>query len=181
MTAVIFVNYPLQQLDSKASALAYGLYDGLSRVGWAIALCYIIFACVHNYGGPVNWFLSYPLWQPASRLSYAIYLVHFPVIMLTMATTKTSDYFSELNAVSCFLQPIYILSIIHRTFCLQYHAFFGNYGLSVLVAIIATLAFESPIMIIEKLMFGSTIQPERRRNIHEQNDSPNDRVDHNAT
>lgn len=101
MAGVIFGNYPLQQIDSEASSLDYGLYDAFSRVAWAIALCYIIFACVHGYGGPVNWFLSHPLWQPISRLCYSIYLLHFPVIMVTQATIKTSPYFSELYAVSC--------------------------------------------------------------------------------
>lgn len=100
MAAVILANYPLIQIDSKATSLEYGLYDSLSRVGWAIALCYIIFACVHGYGGPINWFLSHPLWQPLSRLSYSIYVVHFPVIVATMVTIKTSPYFSEFNAVS---------------------------------------------------------------------------------
>lgn len=100
MLTVIFANYPLQQFDSKSAPLEYGLYDALSRVAWALALCYIIFACVHNSGGPVNWFLAHPLWQPISRLCYSIYLLHFPVIMVTMSTLKTSPYFTELSAVS---------------------------------------------------------------------------------
>lgn len=100
MATVIFANYPLVQLKSSASALDQALYTSLSRVAWAIALCYIIFACVNNYGGPVNWFLSHPLWQPLSRLCYAIYLIHFPVVLVFQGTIKTSPYFSEAIAVS---------------------------------------------------------------------------------
>ena len=122
------------QPDSTATPLAYGLYDALSRVFWSIALCYIIFACVHNSGGPINWFLSHPLWQPISRLCYATYLVHFHVIVLMMLTTKTSFYFSELSA---------------------FHAFIGNYVLTLWVAFIATMLFESPIVILEKLLFNT--------------------------
>lgn len=100
MVAVIFANYPLVQFDSRPSGLHTGLYDSLSRIAWAVALCYIIFACVHNYGGPVNWFLSHPLWQPLSRLCYSIYLVHFPIVMLFHATLKQPAYLSGISAVS---------------------------------------------------------------------------------
>lgn len=100
MATVIFANYPLVQPTKNLPALDHALYESLSRVAWSIALCYIIFACVHNYGGPVNWFLSHPLWQPLSRLCYAIYLIHFPVVMLFQGTIKTSPQFSEMIAVS---------------------------------------------------------------------------------
>lgn len=102
MATVIFINYPLQQLDANYTWLEYGLYDALSRVTWAIAVCYVIFACVHNHGGVVNWFLGHPLWQPISRLSYSIYLTHLITIMAIMAPVKTSLYFSEFTAVSVF-------------------------------------------------------------------------------
>ncbi|XP_055304069.1 nose resistant to fluoxetine protein 6-like isoform X1 [Sitodiplosis mosellana] len=139
MAGVIFTNYPLVQVDSTANSLDYGLYDALSRVAWSIALIFIIFSCVHNSGGPVNWFLSHPLWQPISRLCYSIYLLHFPCVMVVMSSMKASPYFSELIA---------------------FHAFIGNYMLTVFVAAIATLAFESPIIIIEKLIFDQKKKPE---------------------
>lgn len=134
MLTVIFMNYPLIQPYSKATPIRYGIHDALSRVLWSIALCYIIFACVHKSGGPVDWFLSHPLWQPISRISFATYLVHFPLILVLMIPTKTSLYFSELSA---------------------FHFFIGNYVLSLWVAFIATLAFESPVFILEKMLFNS--------------------------
>lgn len=36
----------------------------------------------------------------------------------------------------------------------QYHSFLGHYALTVMVSVIATLAFESPVVAIEKLIFG---------------------------
>lgn len=143
MAAVIFVNYPLAQLDSKNTSLEYGLYDALSRVGWALGLCYIIFACVHKSGGPINSFLGHPLWQPVSRICYSIYLLHFPIILIVMASLKTSMYFSELTA---------------------FHAFLGNYVITFLVSIVATLAFESPLVVIEKLIFGTNKKPDINNN-----------------
>lgn len=104
MTIAVFSNYPLQQPNTKHTNLEFALYESLSRVAWSIALCYIIFACINNYGGPVNWFLGHPVWQPLSRLSYAIYIVHISVITVTQTTLKTSPYFSELNAVRIFVE-----------------------------------------------------------------------------
>lgn len=171
MIAVVLTNYPLLQIDSEATPLQYGLYDALSRIAWSIALCYIIFACIRNSGGPINWFLSHPLWQPISRLSYSIYLTHIFIIWITMATTKTSLYFSEWIAV-CAIVRIYFWLDLNSSkiffFYSQYHAFLGNYVLTVFVSILATLAFESPILAIEKLVFSPTKEPKPTQNGNEQ-------------
>lgn len=37
---------------------------------------------------------------------------------------------------------------------LQIHRFWGNFGISLCVAIASTLAFETPILILEKLLLG---------------------------
>ncbi|EDW25183.1 GL24551 [Drosophila persimilis] len=54
--------------------LEESLYYTLTRVGWPLALCWIIFACMQGYGGLADSFLSSPLWQPLSRLSYSVYI-----------------------------------------------------------------------------------------------------------
>lgn len=148
MATVISLTYPLEQLDSEYQPIHYGLYDGLSRVCWSIALCYIIFACAHNAGGPVNRFLSHPAWQPLSRLCYSIYLIHVPVIIAMAATMKTPNYFSHLTL----LQNILL-----------------TYILTVLASTIAALMFESPTVAIEKWMFGSMIKVEHQNGINEAN------------
>lgn len=102
MIFVIFGNHPFLQLDTKMTPFDFGLYEGLGRVIWAISLCFVIFACEMGYGGPVHRFLAHPFFQPIARLSYAIILLHFAVIWLTMATIKSPIYFSELTAVSVF-------------------------------------------------------------------------------
>lgn len=101
MATAVFANYPLVQLGNTATSLENGLYISLSRVVWALALSYIIFACVHGYGGPVNWFLSLSLWQPLSRLSYSIYLLHMCVCVIVLIQVKGTLEVSELFAVSC--------------------------------------------------------------------------------
>lgn len=134
VNAVIFGPYPLVQVDSTNTRLEYGVYHALSRVGWSVALCYIIFACHHNYGGPVNWFLGHGLWQPLSRLSCATYLIHYPILYAVMGTSTDSLYFNER---ACFLTAVLV------------------YILTVFISMIATLAFEMPIIIISKLSFRS--------------------------
>lgn len=120
--------YPFSSTNS--TSFEYGLYSAYSHIFWTIPLCYIIFACSHNSGGAINRFLSHPFWQTISNLSYAIFLVHHPIVLLTAASIKTLPYFNEIT---------FIRSVI------------GNVGLSILVAIPLTLAFDSPIDTIVKL------------------------------
>lgn len=131
---VIFGNYPYLQSATETTAWGYGLYSTLTHVAWGIAFCYMIFACANNAGGPINWFLSHPFWLPISKLSYAIYMVHFPIIMITTGAMRTPF-------------PVSRIGILQQ--------FFGDFSLSFLVAIPATLAFELPIDAIDKLLFSS--------------------------
>lgn len=43
--------------------------------------------------------------------------------------------------------------IFSNEFPFQYHTFFGIYVITLFISIIASLAFESPFLIIEKLLF----------------------------
>lgn len=136
---LIYLANMLAEFDSKFQPIHYGLYDGLSRVCWSIALSYVIFACAHNAGGRVNRFLSLPLWQPLSRLSYSMYIVSFPVIVAMAATTKTSSYFSQ----SSFLIGV----------CF-------SYVFIVLLSAIAAIMFEIPFVTIEKFVSDSRTKVE---------------------
>lgn len=97
--SIIFGVYSLQQLDYHSTDLESAFYESFSRVCWAISLAWIVFACIHGYGGPVNWFLSLPQWQPLARLSYSFYLVHLPIQLLFAASVRTQASFSDLGAV----------------------------------------------------------------------------------
>lgn len=95
-----YITYQLQQMDHKAEAIESAIYTPSSRIVWSLILCLVIYACVKGYGGPVNWFLSLKLWQPLSRLTYAIYLVHMPIMLMNSASTHRPLYFSTQNIVS---------------------------------------------------------------------------------
>lgn len=95
----IFGNYPLQQMDEKASAFAKGLYHALPRVALPTALSFIVFACHYGYGGIMNWVLSLPQWQPISRLTYSMYITHVFMIYMLDRQIRTPRQFSDLIMV----------------------------------------------------------------------------------
>lgn len=133
MIAIVLGYYPLDLIVTHRTPIYYGLYDTLlTRIVWPIALCYIMFACYHNCDGFINRILSHWLWQPATRLSYAIFCVHFSIILIVMGSTKSPLHFSVLNYTES-TAIVLALSI-----------FFG---------ILTSLAFEMPFINLEKLIF----------------------------
>ena len=52
------------------------LFNGFAKIAWALAISWVILACVKNRGGFVNSLLSWPVWVPLSRLQYCVYLLH---------------------------------------------------------------------------------------------------------
>lgn len=102
MTATIFANYWFQQVNDEHhidSPFWDAAYTSLSRILWPASLGWLIFACVHGYGGPINWLLSLAGWQPLARISYAIYIVHLPVQIVLTGSIRTPGYFSDWSAV----------------------------------------------------------------------------------
>lgn len=96
----VFGSLPLQAASFEESVIGSAIYESTSRVAWASALAWMVFACINGLGGPVNWFLSLSVWQPLSRMSYAIYLVHLPIQLIVAAQVRTGTYFSDTQAVS---------------------------------------------------------------------------------
>lgn len=69
------------------------------RLWWSLSICYMIFACLNDQGGIINWFLSHPSWQPISRLSFSIYLIHQTVMAVIFADQRIGWYFSVFTEV----------------------------------------------------------------------------------
>lgn len=105
VVGLVWYTYEMQQTDHKASAVESGLYTGFSRLLWSILIMMIIHACITGHGGPVNGFLSLAMWRPLSRLTYAIYLIHMPAMMLTTGSLKRPIYFSFRANVSLQIRP----------------------------------------------------------------------------
>ncbi|XP_044254781.1 nose resistant to fluoxetine protein 6-like [Tribolium madens] len=109
------------------------LYIVLGRPVWALAISWIIFACTIDYGGPVNWILSLPIYQVFNRFTYSIYLTHVLFLGVYTGSTKYPGYFSEFNIL---------------------HEFWGTFCFSVLFAVVLVFTTEYPVSAVEKYLLG---------------------------
>lgn len=166
MCAVIFANYPLTQNRFELPPFVFGLYYGLGRIAWSIAVSYIIFACNFNYGGIISEFLSHSLWQPLSKLSFGVFLFHFPLQMLILANETAPPYLSEFAMVCLFVFPYICFGCskvcFHCNF--QVRLFILSSVITFSVCIIVTLAFEMPISKIERCFSFKALRNPTHRN-----------------
>ncbi|KAF5288412.1 hypothetical protein FQR65_LT12025 [Abscondita terminalis] len=130
--AVFVVFYHIETFDDSKK-LENSCYNAFVRTLWSIAVGWIIFACHFGYGGFVNKFLSLPVFQVLSRLTYTNYLIHLIVILIFCAGTRNAEYFSQGKML---------------------YDFWGTYMYTQFASIILSLSFESPMLIIEKIMFS---------------------------
>uniref|UniRef100_A0A0L8GBE4 Acyltransferase 3 domain-containing protein n=3 Tax=Octopus bimaculoides TaxID=37653 RepID=A0A0L8GBE4_OCTBM len=106
-------------------------YTTVNRSVWGLCVGWVIYACCTGYGGYVNTILSWKALIPLSRLTYCAYLVH-PVIMY---------YF--------YLNQRYSL---HLTYILATFLFFGFLIMAFMIAFIVSMAFEAPMIGLERLI-----------------------------
>ncbi|KAL1473480.1 hypothetical protein MTO96_038636, partial [Rhipicephalus appendiculatus] len=63
-------------------------YASCHRLVWALCIGWLVFACISDHGGFVNSVLSSPLLVPLSRLSYAVYVLHVPIVWFRLWTVR---------------------------------------------------------------------------------------------
>ncbi|KAJ8321300.1 hypothetical protein KUTeg_001158 [Tegillarca granosa] len=108
------------------------LYNATHRAVWGACLCWVIFACATGNGGFVNTILSWSAFVPLSRLTYCAYLLHPILMYLYYLSLRQPLYFTDMTVVWLFLGFLV-----------------ASYGVSFVVS----LAFESPMMALEKVIF----------------------------
>ena len=64
------------------------LYSATSKVGWGIALTWIVVACHYGHGGFINSFMSWTIWVPLGRLTYSAYLIHIAVVLMLVGINQ---------------------------------------------------------------------------------------------
>ncbi|XP_029644314.1 nose resistant to fluoxetine protein 6-like [Octopus sinensis] len=106
-------------------------YTTANRSVWGLCVGWVIYACCTGYGGYVNTILSWKALIPLSRLTYCAYLVH-PIMMY---------YF--------YLNQRYSL---HLTYVLATFLFFGFMIMAFMIAFIVSMAFEAPMIGLERLI-----------------------------
>ncbi len=62
---------------SQAEAV---FYEGFAKTAWSASLAWVAIACHKGYGGVINKFLSWGVFQPFAKMSYMAYLFHMGVI-----------------------------------------------------------------------------------------------------
>lgn len=131
---VIFLHHPFQQvLENNTTLFQNAMYLAFHRNLFALSVAWIIFGCHNGTGSIVNWILSRPIWQPLSRMSLCFYLIHVGGIIQQVASQRTPSYFS--NGI-------------------MIHAATGDFIAGLVLATIAYLAIQAPILRIEKYIYG---------------------------
>ena len=91
----------LMTMQKDASLAERAIYGGFHRLAWALALSWVILACIKGAGGPVNWILSFPAWVPLARMSFAIYLVHRTVMSVVNSYVSYRMTASQVSVCLC--------------------------------------------------------------------------------
>ena len=131
--AVLYGLYEYKSDGSTMTMVASGFYVSLSRTIWSISLSWLVIACASGYGGPVNFVLSWKLWAPLGRLTFAAYLIH-PIISIGY--------------------QMMLMTPIHFTDLTLIYMFVANLVFSYLFGYLVSMLVEAPMMGLEKLLLG---------------------------
>ncbi|KAH8272280.1 hypothetical protein KR044_006721, partial [Drosophila immigrans] len=132
--ACLFGIYPYAANGYELPILNEAFYVTLTRIAWPIALAWVVFACKYGYGGLANSFLSSPMWQPLSKLSYCAYIWHMFLQQFNTYTSRTSTYFSDYQVML---------------------RFWSDFGFSVLLAYGMYILLEAPTGSLQMLLLPS--------------------------
>ncbi|KAH8421541.1 hypothetical protein KR009_012235 [Drosophila setifemur] len=139
MFTSIFAMLPYAKLLGPSPTVLEGaLFYTLTRIGWPLALCWVVFACMQGYGGLANGFLSSPLWQPLSRLSYSAYIWHIFIQEVNHRRVRSNPYFSDYDVML---------------------SFWGALGFTVLMSYVLYVIVEAPLGGLEGLLLPSKRSP----------------------
>lgn len=119
----------LEQVHMTLTESAF--YISLCRTVWAMCLAWVVLACVSGNGSIVKDILSWKVWAPLGRLTYAAYLVHPIVIYTYLLNLPSSVPFSDLSLI---------------------YMFVSNLVLSYAIAFCVSMLVEAPMIQLEKLV-----------------------------
>ncbi|XP_052782094.1 nose resistant to fluoxetine protein 6-like [Mya arenaria] len=108
-------------------------YISCARTAWGFTLAWLVVACAAGYGGWVNAILSWKFWAPMGRLTYCAYLVHPMIIFGFYLNMVTPIPYSDTTVIYIFISNLVL-----------------SYG----IAYIVSMAFEAPMMQLEKIILG---------------------------
>lgn len=132
-SAVIYAPYEAEVGSRAATATVSEAvaYTALARLAWSMGLAWLIFACSTGHAGWVNTLLSWRPFVQLARLTYCTYLIHPIVVGLYAAASRDLVHLGGVAMVPLFL---------------------GMLVISLALAFVASLAFEAPVLAIEKAL-----------------------------
>ncbi|XP_072939052.1 nose resistant to fluoxetine protein 6-like [Epargyreus clarus] len=132
--------------------LADNFFNSFLRPMWALALGWVIFACMQGSAEPINWFLSLRMWKLPARISYAMYLVHYSIMVVFYATIVAPIHFSVPAILFNFM------SFLLTTMVLSFFV---------------TILIDSPFSTIFKLLLGNFKKTKTPKIVVEDDKNPN--------
>ncbi|XP_051862820.1 nose resistant to fluoxetine protein 6-like [Drosophila albomicans] len=140
----LFALYPAAQSDAAAlTILEQAFYYTLTRIAWPLSLCWVVFACMKGYGGLADSFLSSPLWQPLSRLSYSAYIYHVYIQLVNDKRVRSPSYLSDYDMML---------------------SFWGTFSFTVLMAYVMHIILEAPLGALEGILLSQR-RPKQRTEV----------------
>ncbi|KAK8771467.1 hypothetical protein V5799_025287 [Amblyomma americanum] len=130
--------------DALPAPWVAALYASCHRLVWALCIGWLVFACVSERGGVVNSVLSSPLLVPLSRLSYAVYVLHVPLVWFRLWTIR--------ERILIWFLPMF------------YNAM-GTLVLAFFVALGASIFIERPLVVAKDLIVNRTVTPRNRKSL----------------
>ncbi|XP_050049866.2 nose resistant to fluoxetine protein 6-like [Dermacentor andersoni] len=137
---------------SEVGKLCVAFFD---RILWSVCLSWITLACATGRGGYINKFLSWNAFVPLSRLTFGVYLIHYPFIILFLHISRERMLFSHFTLVSL------SFAVLLWSYCLTYLMF---------------VLCEAPTAQLDKLIFMGAGRNERRQKLPLQNGAQLDKT-----
>ncbi|XP_050043661.2 nose resistant to fluoxetine protein 6-like [Dermacentor andersoni] len=126
---VKFIWFSSHNPESEGAEVFLAFFD---RILWSFFLAWIILMCATGREGTLNKLLSWKAFVPLSRLSYGVYLIHWPFLALMLHSSRERIYWSVFNQLTL------SFAVLVWSFLLSYVAF---------------IACEAPTGALEKLLF----------------------------
>ncbi|GAB6020573.1 hypothetical protein CHUAL_003252 [Chamberlinius hualienensis] len=130
---LIYGTYGYFDGEKVMSNALNSVYGALSRPAWGLCVGWVVFVCVTGNGGFVNTILSWRGMIPLGRLTYGGYLIHLSILFLLFGTQEVAYYFQE-----------YLVVVIYCGFLVIIMG----------VSFLFSIAFESPMLELEKVLFS---------------------------
>uniref|UniRef100_A0A0N5AH02 NRF domain-containing protein n=1 Tax=Syphacia muris TaxID=451379 RepID=A0A0N5AH02_9BILA len=92
-------------------------YYAFHRIVWSLALAWVVYACEHNFAGPIKNFMELGMWKPLGRLTYSAYLTHYFLIDVVDAQERFPIHYSNYTEGYIHLGlPVFVVSYVFAFF-----------------------------------------------------------------